>query len=198
MHAQSCPTLRPHGPWDFPGKNTGVGCHFLLQGSLWPRIFEPVSLASPILAGRFFTMGFHGGTAGKESSCNMGDVGSIPGLGRCPGEGNSYPLQHSGLENSMDSIVHGVAKRHDWVHFTFTSSPPGKLRHLEEVTYFLPVTVCLFNENGNNWPAPAMLQGFYKMIKWKSFIKYKVLFPQLKHNKKIFFSVCSLLPSPGF
>ena len=40
----------------------------------------------------------------------MGDVGSIPGLGRSPGEGNDYPLQYSGLENSMDSIVHGVTK----------------------------------------------------------------------------------------
>ena len=42
--------------------------------------------------------------------CNAGDLGSIPGLGRSPGEGNSYSLQYSGLENSMDCIVHGVAK----------------------------------------------------------------------------------------
>ena len=48
--------------------------------------------------------------SGKESACNAGDLGSIPGLGRSPGEGNVYPLQYSGLENSMDSIVHGVAK----------------------------------------------------------------------------------------
>ena len=46
----------------------------------------------------------------KESTCNVGDLGSIPGLGRSPGEGRVYPLQYSGLENSMDSIVHGVAK----------------------------------------------------------------------------------------
>ena len=50
-------------------------------------------------------------TAGKESACNVGDVGSIPGLGRSPGEGKGYPHQYSGLENSMDCIVHGVAKR---------------------------------------------------------------------------------------
>ena len=49
-------------------------------------------------------------TAGKESACNVGDVGSIPGLGRSPGEGKGYPHQYSGLENSMDCIVHGVAK----------------------------------------------------------------------------------------
>ena len=46
----------------------------------------------------------------KESTCNVGDLGSIPGLARSPGEGNGYPLQYSGLENSMDYIVHGVAK----------------------------------------------------------------------------------------
>ena len=43
------------------------------------------------------------GSAGKESTCNAGDLGSIPGLGRSPGEGKGYPLQYSGLENSMDS-----------------------------------------------------------------------------------------------
>ena len=55
-------------------------------------------------------LGFSGGSAGKESSCNVGDLGSIPGLGRSPGEGNGYPLQYSGLENSMDCIVHQVTK----------------------------------------------------------------------------------------
>ena len=50
------------------------------------------------------------GSAGKESACNVGDLGLIPGSGRSPGEGNGYPLQYSGLENSMDCIVHGVAK----------------------------------------------------------------------------------------
>ena len=55
-------------------------------------------------------LGFPYGSAGKESACNAGDLGSIPGLGRSPGEGNSYPLQYSGLENSMDCIVHGAAK----------------------------------------------------------------------------------------
>ena len=44
------------------------------------------------------------GSAGKESACNVGDLGSIPGLGRSPGEGEGYPLQYSGLENSMDCI----------------------------------------------------------------------------------------------
>ena len=52
----------------------------------------------------------HGGSAGKESTCNVGDLESIPGLGRSPGEGKGYLLQYSGLENSMDGIGHGVAK----------------------------------------------------------------------------------------
>ena len=55
------------------------------------------------------------GSAGQESACNAGDLGSIPGLGRSPEEGNGYPLQYSGLENSMDrrawqATIHGVAK----------------------------------------------------------------------------------------
>ena len=55
-------------------------------------------------------MGFPGGSAGKESAYSAGDLASIPGLGRSPGEGNGYPLQYSGLENSVDCIVHGVAE----------------------------------------------------------------------------------------
>jgi len=49
-------------------------------------------------------LGFPCGSAGKESTSNAGDLGSIPGLGRCPGEGKGYLLQYSGLENSMDCI----------------------------------------------------------------------------------------------
>ena len=55
-------------------------------------------------------LGFPGRSALKESACNEGDLGSISGLGRAPGEGKGYPLQYSGLENSMDCIFHGVTK----------------------------------------------------------------------------------------
>ena len=60
-------------------------------------------------------LGFLGGSDGKESACNAGDLGSIPGSGRFPGEGNGHPFQYSGLENPMDrgagwATVHGVAK----------------------------------------------------------------------------------------
>ena len=65
------------------------------------------------------------GSEGKMSACNAGDPGSIPGLGRSPGEGKGYPLQYSGLENSMSSIVHGVTKNwtplsdyHFWFQFS--------------------------------------------------------------------------------
>ena len=51
---------------------------------------------------KFLSIYFPGGSAGKESTCNGGDLGSIPGLGRFSGEGYSYPLEYSGLENSMD------------------------------------------------------------------------------------------------
>ena len=60
-------------------------------------------------------LGFPGGSEDKASACNAGDLGSIPGLGRSPGEGNGNPLQYSCLENPMDrgswhATVHGVAK----------------------------------------------------------------------------------------
>ena len=54
--------------------------------------------------------GFPDSSAGKESACNAGDMGSFPGLGRSPGEGKGYPLQYPGLENFMHCIVYRVAK----------------------------------------------------------------------------------------
>ena len=58
----------------------------------------------------FLLQGFPNSLAGKESTCNAGDLDSIPGLGRPPGEGKGYPLQYSGLESPMDCIVHAVTK----------------------------------------------------------------------------------------
>ena len=73
---------------------------FLGQKVHWRRDRQP----TPVF------LGFPCGSAGKEFTCNAGDLGSIPGLGRPPGKGKGYPLQYSGLENSMDCIVHGVTK----------------------------------------------------------------------------------------
>ena len=76
----------------------------------------------------FFTvLGFPGGSGSKASACNAGDLGSIPELGRSPGEGNGYPPQYSCLENPMDrgnwqAVVHGVTES-DMMsdeHFHFT------------------------------------------------------------------------------
>ena len=86
------------------GRSTGEGIGYPLQPSL----------------------GFPCGSAGKESACNVGDLGLISKLGRSPGEGKGYPLQYSGLEKSMDCIVHGVAKsqtRLSDFHFHFPQEP---------------------------------------------------------------------------
>ena len=67
----------------------------------------------------------HYGSAGKESICNAADLGSIPGLERSLGEGKGYPLLYSDMENSMDGIVHGVAKSQARLrdfHFLFKTS----------------------------------------------------------------------------
>ena len=73
-----------------------------------------------------FFWGFPGGLDDKESACNEGDLGLIPGSGRSPGEGNGNPLQYSCLENPMDggawqATVHGVAELDttEWLHFSF-------------------------------------------------------------------------------
>ena len=71
--------------------------------------------------------GFPDSSVGKESACNAGDLGSIPGLGRSPGEGKGCPLQYSGLENSMDCIVHGVAK--SWTQLSNFHFPSFDLLH---------------------------------------------------------------------
>ena len=71
-------------------------------------------------------LGFPCGSAGKESACNVGDLSSIPGLGRSPGEGKDYPLQYSGLENSTACTAHGVTKsqtRLSDFHFQCDKSP---------------------------------------------------------------------------
>ena len=82
--------------------------------------------------------GFPGGSDGKESSCNAGDLGSIPGLERSPGEGKGYPLQYSGLENSVDCVVHRGAKSRTWLsdfHFTVITKallePKGRELEME-------------------------------------------------------------------
>ena len=106
------------------------------------------------------------GSASKESSCNAGDPGSIPGLGRSPGEGKGYLLQYSGLEkiqiymriyrslyspwDHKESDTHRV--RHDWLTFTFT-------------TYWIPITFFV-GQNYVTWPTPSVRNQMF----WSFFL----------------------------
>ena len=106
---------------------------------LWHSALFMVQLLHPL--------GFPCGSAGKESACNEGDLGSIPGLGRSPGEEKVYPLQYSGLDNSMNCIVHGVAKSHTQLS-KFHSHPYmtiGKIIALTRQTLVSKVMSLLFN-----------------------------------------------------
>ena len=95
-------------------------------------------------------LGFPCGSAGKESACNAGNLGSIPGLGRSPGEGKGYPLQYSGLENSVDSIVHGVAEsQRQLSNFQFRND--GSWRKLKELLQALKFS-CFQREVSLNPP----------------------------------------------
>ena len=94
----------------------------------------------------FPASGFSGGSASKESACNAGNLGSIPRMWRSPGEGNSYPRQYSGLENSMVCIAHRVAKswtRLNDFHFTFPASGSFPMSRL----FTRPVTKLLDTSN---------------------------------------------------
>ena len=96
-------------------------CQFL---PLCLLLFTHISLCVPMLDCESESeKGFPGASASKESDRNAGALGLILGLGSFPGEGKCYPLQYSGLENSMNCIVHGVAKSWTWLsdfHFDFS------------------------------------------------------------------------------
>ena len=104
---------------------------------LWKICWRRDRLPTPVF------LGFPDSSVGKESACNAGDLGLIPGLGRSPGEGKSYPLQYSGLENSMDCIVHGAQSRTQQSNFHFTIKKRYKDRFNSKV--FL-LKKCLFSK----------------------------------------------------
>ena len=89
------------------GKNPSAMQETLVQFLGREDPLEKDRLPTPVF------VGFPCGSAGEESACNAGDLGSIPGLGRSPGEGKGYPLRYSGLENSMNRIAHGHDKKSD-------------------------------------------------------------------------------------
>ena len=116
-------------PWGLglPGSSTGkestcnAGDIGSIPGKIGKILWRRDRLPTPVF------LGFPGGSAGKESALNEGDLGSIPRLGRYPGEPNGYSLQYSGLENSVDCIVHGVAKsQHDWETCIHSLCPGGR------------------------------------------------------------------------
>ena len=98
-------SLQPHGlysPWNSPGQKTGVGSLSLLQGIFPTQGLNP-GLPHCRHPGKFPKVPGRG----KDSACNAEDLGSTPGLGRFPGEGQGYPLQFSGLENSIQLSLEG-------------------------------------------------------------------------------------------
>ena len=95
---------------------------------------EYISISSSI---SISSVGFPAGSAGKESTCSAEDLDLIPGLGRSPVEWNGYPLQYSGRENSMNCIVHGVAKSQTQLsHFHFSLSYHLYIYHVPILDYF--------------------------------------------------------------
>ena len=88
-------------PWGHKESGTTERLHFSSLRLLHIYSFPSQNLSNS----RNNDRGFPCGSAGKESICNVRDLGSIPGLGRFPGEGNDYPLPYSHLENSMNSTV---------------------------------------------------------------------------------------------
>ena len=93
----------------------------------------------------FFHLGSTGGSDGKESTCNAGDLGLIPGLGKFPGEGKGYPFQYSGLENSMDCVAHGATNSWTrWVTFTFQIYQENNIL-THPVTFALDSVVSVFS-----------------------------------------------------
>ena len=107
--------------------------------------------------------GFPCGSAGKESTCNVGDLGSIPGLGRSPGEGKGYPRQYPGLENCVDCIVHGSQRvGHDWATFTHSHSLTGMLLLL--LSRFSCVRLCATPKTAAHQASPSL--GFSRQEHW--------------------------------
>ena len=112
---------------------------------------------------RQLLLGFPHSSVVKASACNARDTSSIPGLGRSPGEGKGYPLQYTGLENSMDLIIHGVTKSWTWLS-DFHFKPVSVISNKEVGQSWIkteakkspiildwPETISYGKKTGNNW-----------------------------------------------
>ena len=132
---QSCLTLRPHGrqptrlprPWDSPGKNTGVGCHFLLQ---WMRVKSESEVAQSCLTLRdpmdCSLPGFSVHGIFQARVPEWGDPDSIPGLGKPHGEGIGYPLQYSWASLLAQMVKNRPAMREIWIQSPGLGRSPGE------------------------------------------------------------------------
>ena len=89
------------------------------------------------------TVGFPCGSAGKESACNVGDLSLIPGLGRSPGEGNSYPLQYSWASHVAQLVKNRPAMQEAWVRSLGWEDPQekGKTTHSGILAWRIPRTI---------------------------------------------------------
>ena len=116
---------------DSPGKNAGVGCHASSRGSSRPRDRTLFLHTHTYIHIYTYRLPWWPQTV---KNLPVGDLGSIPWLGRSPGEENGYSLQYSGLENSMDCIVHGVSKSgtqlNNFQFSIFMSIPISNSSHL--------------------------------------------------------------------
>ena len=108
----------------------------------------------------YLCLGFPGGSAGKEATCNAGDPRPIPGLGRSSWEANGYPHQYSGLENSMDCIVHGVAESNTtkWPSLSLSCSTKGNHFLTYNESAFATGT-CSVAHSENAWFHPCTVQA---------------------------------------
>ena len=117
-------------------------------------------------------LGFPCGSAGKESPCNVGDLGSIPGLGRSPGEGNGCPLQYSSLGNSNNYIVYGVAKSQTGlIYFYFHVRVYRKKHNIPRFLAFNPGT-----HSGRLETYSPQTRGDYCIPLFNTFFKGKMSF----------------------
>ena len=129
-------------------------------------------LRFPVFKLSLVQFGFPHSSVGKESTCNAGDLGLIPGMGRSFGEGKGYPLQCSGLENSTDCIVHGVAKSRTplsdfhFIHFTVVQASKNIVTHQKDVSFRI-FALCGLLEKAAGFLCvhiPRRMQGLY--IHW--------------------------------
>ena len=111
-------------------------------------------------------LGFPCGSAGKESPCSVEDLGLIPGLGRSPGEAKGYSLQYSGLENSMNCIVHGVAKSQTRLKRLSTQGPSVLSTANIACACFWASLVAQLVKN-----LPAMRETWVQSLSWEDPLK---------------------------